>query len=338
MSTILDDIIGMKKETTYGTKVTVDRFYPHLDDDDSQWDPRVRQASGLLGGAGRISPLGSRAYPTAGQGVITLKAEVESKQAGVLLEAALGVSTVTAIAGSPGGSFQLFHPGISGVYLPSYTIQHVKVNNAGTDYVETYGGCTPSKVKLEQPEDAPLTIEVTFDALSYTTATAKASQTYAASTVIYDAWNVTGTGLGGSLTVPTTTAFATGLTSVDYWREYSVEIDHGIDDGDWKLGATRGRPVVGMPKIGFSGKANFDATTLPDALVAGTKLPWYCTYSTGIANELTTSTPGGFQVVIPQMILSKELPKVKAGEKRILNVSATNRDMYVCYRTVDTAL
>lgn len=342
MSTLLDDTIGMGEETVaYGTAVVVSRWYPHLDDTDTQWDPRVRQSAGLHGGSGRISPLGSRNYVTAGQGAVTVKAELESKQGGILLDAAFGVSTVTAVTG---GTFQVFHPGITGTYLPSFTIQHTKVQNDGTDYVETYSGCTASKVKIEQPEDGSATIEVEFDALSYTTATAKAAASYATTPVIYDAYNVSGVGLGGTLTVPTTTAFASGLTAVTYFREYTVEIDHQIDDGDWKLGSTRGRPVVGIPKITFSGKANFDATTLPAALVAGTKLPFYCTYSTGVTDELDTGVSGGLQVVIPQIVLSKGLPKVKAGEKRVVDVSGavtndgTNEDMYVCYRTVDVAL
>jgi hypothetical protein len=339
--TLLDDIIGLGEEATYGTPVTVDRWYPHLDDDESTWDPRLRQGQGLHGGSGRISPLGSRNYPTAGQGAITLKAEIDSKQGGELFRAAFGFSTVTPVTG---GSFQLFHPGLTGVYLPCYTIQHVKVRNDGTDYVETYIGCTVSKATIEQPEDDVATIEVEFDALSFATDTAKATPSYATSPVLYDAYNVIGVGLGGTLTVPTTTAFATGLTAVDYFREYKVELDQQIDDEDWRLGAARGRPIAGIPKISFSGKANFDAVTLPNALVAGTKLPWYCTYSTGITDELTTGVSGGMQLVIPQMVLTKDLPKVKAGERRVMDVSAnitnngTDEDIYLAYRTTDVAL
>jgi hypothetical protein len=340
VSTLLDDRIGIKAESTYGTRVTVDRFYPHLDDDESSWDPRLRQGMGLHGGAGRVSPLAARNYATAGQGTVTLKAELESKAGGVLLHAGIGASTVTAVTG---GAFMLFHPGVTGTNLGTYTIQHVKVQNDGTDYVETYGGCTPSKTTIEQPEDDIPTIEVEFDTLNMTTATAAASQSYASGQVLYDAFNVSGVGLGGSLTVPTTTAFATGLTATTEWKEYKVEIDHQIDDADWRLGPTRGRPIIGAPKISFSGKANFDSTTLPAALIAGTQLPWYCTYSTGL-QELTAGVSAGLQIVIPKLVLSKGLPKVKAGDRRVTDVSAsvlndgTNRDLYVAYRTVDTAL
>lgn len=341
MATVLDDVIGIGEESTYGTEVVVDRWYPHLDADESNWDPRIRQGMGLHGGSGRISPLSSRTYATAGQGTITLAAELESKQGGELLRAGLGSSTVTPVTG---GSFQLFHPGITGTYLPSYTIQHAKVRNDGTKYVTTYAGCTANKTKLEQDEDGILTISVEFDALSVVDDTAEATASYATNTVIYDSYLVTGIGLGGTLTAPTTTAFGTGLTSVDVFMSYSIEIDHDIDTEDWKVGTTRGRPIAGIPKIKFTGDANFDSNTFPQALIAGTKLPWYATYSTGITDELDTGVSGGLQMVIPSMVLMGDMPSVSAGKRRTVSLSAdvkndgTNEDLYVCYRTVDTAL
>lgn len=344
MSTLLDDIIGIGEESTYGTAVTVDRWYPHLDDTESQWDPRVRQGQGLLGGSGRISPLGGRAYATAGQGTIKVKAELESKQAGELLRAGIGVSTVTAVTG---GSVQVFHPGLAGVFLPSYTIQHVKVRNDGSDYVETYAGCTASKCTIEQPEDDIATIEVEFDALSRVTA-AKATPSYAASPVLYDAYNVASVGLeswsSGGYTVPTATALGTGVTATTEWNEFKVEIDHQIDDKNWRLGATRGRPVAGVPKISIDGKVNFDSAALADAIAAGTKLTFQCTWGTGITDELDTGVSGALQVFIPMIVPKKDLPKVKAGDRRMLSFAGdvvndgTSRDLYVVYRTVDTTL
>lgn len=348
MATVQDDIIGIGEESVWGTPVAVDRWYPHLDDDDSQWDARTRQGKGLHGGAGRTAYFGSRNFATAGQGTVKLKAEIESKQAGELFRAGIGTSNVAAVSGTPGGSFQLFHPGISGVYLPIYTIQHIKVRNDGTEYVETYGGCTARKTTIEQPEDDIATIEVEFDALEMTTGTAAGTESYATSTVLYDAYNVTTVGLeawaSSGYTVPTTTAIGTGVTASTEFREFKIEIDHQIDDKDWKLGPERGRPIAGMPKITFSGKADFDGATLADGIKAGTKMIFECTWGTGVTNELDTGVSGALQVYIPQMVLMKEMPKVKAGERRTIGVSAdvtndgTNRDMYVCYRTVDTVL
>jgi hypothetical protein len=336
MATLMDDRISMKEETTYGTLVTTDRFYPMLDDNEGDWDSRLRQGEGLHGGTGRRSPLAARNYPTIGQGTVTVKAELESKAGGVLLRAACGASTVTAITG---GSQQLFHPGIAGTYLPSFTIQLVRVQNGGTERVETYGGCTAGKMAIEQPEDDIPTIEVEFDAASYTTAVAAAPVSYATNPVLFDAF-MAACGLGGTLTVPTATALATGLTATSEFREWKLELDHQIDDSDWKLGS-RGRPTAGAPKVTFAGKADFDSNTLPDALVAGTKLPWYCTHTT------TEGLGAGFtqlQVVVPKLVLTKGLPKIKRGETRMSDLAAnvlndgTNQDFYVAYRTTDTAL
>lgn len=336
MSTTLDHRWAMKRESTYNTPVTVDRFYPFLDGVEADWDPRPRQSMGQQGGNGRRGPLGSRRYVTIGQGTLKLSAELESKGGGVLLDWALGVSTVTAITG---GSQIVCHPGIAGTVLPSATVQVVKVMNTGTEVVETYAGCTASKITIEQPEDDIPTIEVEADTRSYTTATAAATPAYPTTPTLFDHYQGA-CGLGGTLTAPTTLVLATGLTAFSDFRSWKLTIDQQIDK-DRRIIGGRNQPLVGIPKIKFSGKVEFNATTLPVALVAGTKLPWYQTWTT------TEAISAGFaqlQVVIPQLALNKELPQVKVGDTTVQAIDAdvtndgTNRDVYVVVRTVDTAL
>lgn len=338
MSTVLDCRWGMKKESTYNTPVTVDRFYPWMDGVESDWDPRPRQSQGLQGGNGRRGPLGSRWYLPIGQGSVKLKAELESKGGGVLLDWALGVSTVTSITG---GSQIVFHTGVTGTVLPSATIQVIKPLNTGseTGAIETYSGCTASKITIEQPEDDAATIEVEADARAYTTATAAATPTYVASPTIFDHYQGS-VGLGGSLTVPTTTALASGLTAFADFRSWKLEIDQSIDDGRWVIGS-RNQPIAGQQKIKFSGKVEYNSVTLTAGMVAGTRFPFYQTWTT------TEAISAGFaqmQVVIPQLALTKGLPKVKAGDTTMQDLSAnvtndgTNRDVYVVLRTADTAL
>jgi hypothetical protein len=337
MATTMDDRISMKEETTYGTQVVTDRFYPYLDDNESTWDARVRQADGLRGGTGRKAPLAARNYPTTGQGVVKIRAELESKAAGVLLKASLGTSALTVVTG---GAQQLFTDAITGTYLPSHTIQVVKVQNDGTERVETYRGCTVSKASLVQPEDNIAYVEAEFDAAGYTTGTAAATVTYATAPVLFDAFqNVVSVGTSG-LVVPTATAIASGLTASTEWREWKIDIDQQIDDADWKL-STRGRPIAGMPKIELSGKADFDSATLANGVSVGTQFQWYATTT-------TTETLGpGFtqlQVVLPKIVLKKDLPQVKRGETRALDISAdvlndgSNADVIVVYRSSDTAI
>ena len=340
MSTTLDHRIGIKKETTYGTPVTVSRFYPYLDGTKSEWNARGRQGKGIISGA-RRTDLAPRAFlPLTGQGQITLKVELESKAAGVLLDLALGVSVVTAITG---GSQINFHPGITGTVLPSATIQIVKVQNTGVEAVETYAGCTASKVTIEQPEDDVATLTVEFDALSYTTATAAATAAYPTAPVIFDASQVS-CGLGGTLTLPTTLLAASGLTAFAEFKSFKVEVDQKIDTGRWILSAGgRNQPVAGQPQLKFSGKAEYNSTTVPTALAAGTMLPFYATWTTG---ETLGAGTTQLQVVVPAMRITKGLPAPKAGETVELDVDADIfntgvagvQDLYVVYRTTDTAL
>ena len=218
MSTLQDDRCGFKKEVTFNTPLTVDRFVPFVDGTDGTWDPRIRQSMAVQGGQGRRAPLGSRNYPTIGQGVVIIKYELESKQGGALLELACGVSTLTAITG---GSQIVFHPSVTGALLPSATIQIVTVQNNGTELVETFSGCTVVKAVIEQPEDGIAMIECTFDARSYTTATAAATQAYATNPVQFDHYQGV-VGLGGTFVAPTTTALASGLTPYTPFRSWKL--------------------------------------------------------------------------------------------------------------------
>lgn len=79
------------------------------------------------------------------------------------------MSTVTAVTG---GSLQLMHTQVTNLVLPSATIQLAKVLNDGSRRIETFRGCTALKTTIEQAQNAIPTIEVEFDALGFTTATA----------------------------------------------------------------------------------------------------------------------------------------------------------------------
>lgn len=337
MSTLLDHRIGLKKESVFGTPVVVDRFYPRTDDCKHTWDNRRRQGAGIVSG-GRRSVLGARTYLPSGQGEITIKVPVESKQAGVLLDLAFGVSTVTSITG---GSQIVFHPGISGTVLPSATIQFVDVENDGTEVVTTYAGCTASKVTLDQANEEPLMLEVQFDALSRTTATAAAVKAYSLG-VIFDSFQASAA-VGGSLTVPTTTALATGLTAFPDIRSWKLEIDQKIAADRWNInGGVRAQPTAGLPEIKWSAEVEHNQTTLPVAMSAGTILPWYTTY---VTTETLSAGYTTLQVVVPQLAITKgqQEPKMDGsvstfGVEADVKNDGTNRDCYVVYRTTDIAL
>ena len=336
MATLLDDRIGIKAEGTYNTPVVVDRFHPFLEGTHGSWDPRLRQGQGLQGGSGRRADLGSRRFAPIGQGKVTTKVELESKQAGVMLGLALGVSSLATITG---GSQIIAHPGITGAALPSATIQLVKILNTGAESVKTFSGCTASKITIEQPEDDIPVLTVEWDARSLSTVTAAATAVYATAPTLFD-HSQGSVGLGGAFTAPSATALASALTAFPDFVSWKLEIDQSIDDARWVVGS-RNQPTAGMPKIKFSGKVEYNSTTLTTALIAGTKVPWQQTWTTPVA------LGAGFeqlQVAIPALSITGDLPKVKPGETREIELKAdvvsdgANRDVYVVYRTSDTAL
>ena len=337
MPTLLDHRWGMVAETSYGTAVTVSRFYPRTDDCKHTWDPRRRQGVGITSG-GRRAVLGARTYLPSGKGEITIKIPIESKAAGVLLNAAFGVSTVTTVTG---GAQMNFTDQLTGTTMPSSTIQFVDAQNDGTEVVTTFAGCVATKVDLDQGNEDALMLGVTFDALSRTTATAAATKSYTYGT-IFDAFQATH-GLTGTLTVPTTTALATGLTAFNDVRSWKLSIDQKMSLDRWNInGGVRAVPVAGLPAIKFSAEIEHNATTLPAALVAGTILPWYTTYTT------TETLSAGFtqlQVVLPQIALTKgnQAPKVDGSVSTFsidgdVKNNGTGADVYLVYRSTDTAL
>lgn len=340
MSTALDDFAALKREVTYGTQLTPDRAYPWVEGTEGDWLPQFRQGAGVLGGSGRTTMRGSRWFLASGRGEVTLKAELESRAGGVLFDLGFGVSTVTAITG---GSLQVMHTQVANMVLPSSTIQLAKVINDGSRRIETFRGCTAMKVTIEQPFNAVPTIEVEFDALAYTTATGAITPSYALTSNLFDAMHAT-MGYAGTLTVPTTIALATGLTAVGNWRSWKLEIDNAGNDDGWVLaGGVRSQPKVGAPVMKLTGEVEFNDNVLPDAYVAGTRNPWYCTWAH--PTEVVGAVPAALQVTIPSLALTKGIPQVKPGEApRVYPVEGevkydgTNRDVYLAYRTQDTAL
>ena len=74
MATLLDGQYGMKKETTYGTPVTVDRFYEILADSSHNFDKMPIRGEGLK--AGSNGPRVDRSVAGVGKGTVTVKANI----------------------------------------------------------------------------------------------------------------------------------------------------------------------------------------------------------------------------------------------------------------------
>jgi hypothetical protein len=127
----LTDQLGIKKETTWGTAVTVDRFFPIIPGDGFDGGPEAIMGQGVY--AGKVSPqlenavLGNEGYKG------TYQMEVYDHSQGLLYEAMLG-----GVSSSGAGPYtRTFVPAEP---LPSYTMQEVFADNTGTLRALTYCG------------------------------------------------------------------------------------------------------------------------------------------------------------------------------------------------------
>jgi hypothetical protein len=336
MANRMDNQVGMKKETVFNTPVTVDRFYPYLSGTEGQFDTRQRQGMSVFVGTKRAFRGDRRVLPI-GQGTITLKTELASRQGGVLLESAHGLSVSTLSSGS---LYQQRHlTSVTGTVLTSSTIQLGKVRNDGTVDVETYSGCTATEFEIEQPKDGIPTISVTYDARSMTTATGLAVASYTAGAYLFDSSQASA-GLGGTLTVPSTTALGTGLTAFGNFTSWKLSVSHNADVERWVLGS-RNQPTVGVVEAEFSAEAEYNDTVLRTSYLAGTAVPVTLTYLT---TEAVAPSFSGFQLAIPQLFLKSPILPEMNDETSVVAVSGeltyngTDELFYTVYRTADTAL
>lgn len=342
MTTQLDSSIGLAAETVYGTGVTPTRFV-EFTDESLDWAPDFVQGGGLRAGW-RTARSGRRALGTQHvEGDLTV--EAVTKGLGMLWNAALGNSTVTKIGTGP--AYQHLHTPTTTDYLPSYTIQKgVPLLGGGAVQPHTFQGCVCANFELSVGTGEILKLKTSWQGRDVVTATAYTPPVYAAEPVSVFTFAGGTIALGGTVTVPTATALASGGTAIGNIREASVSWDNQIDDDGYTLGAggKRGRkPAI----LGGEGKgsltAEFDSTSLRDAYLNQTDLALVLTFTAGAA--LQTGIVPTLQVVAPCVRLEGELPKVGGAEVVTQSIDYTILDnlsgsspLYVAQITGDTAL
>jgi hypothetical protein len=330
----------MKAETTHATPVTVDRFLPMLPDTTHTWNPRPVYGMGLVVGSQGIQR-GDRHVMPLGQGELELKVELQSKGLGVLLGLCHPTSGSTLVSGST--YQQVFTPTRTTPFLPSATLQMgiIRTVAAGTADPHTYAGCTCTGFTIDVPDDGVPTLAAKFDAISHSTATGLASASYATSPTLYHHDNGS-TKLGGTVTVPTSSALGTSSgTAVNNVRSWSLEVDWGVDVERWNVGG-RGQPPAGVVTATLNVDVEYDSQTHRDAYLAGTASAFLGNLTT--VEALSTGTPT-IQVAIPQVYWDDggTVP-VTNGEttrqqlKGTVTFDGTNQPWYVAVRTSDSAL
>lgn len=342
MTTQLDCSIGIKKETVYGTGVTVDQFLEFTTESLDRKATYV-QGKGMRVGA-RVARADRRYLgKEVSEGAISL--EAASKGLGILLNAALGTVTSTVVVGQTPAVYQQVHTPATTDPLNSYTIQKgIPPLGGGVTTPHTFTGAQCKSIEISAKAGDIVEISTDWTAREVATATAYAAPAYPAGVELF-AFVHGSICIGGTVTGPTTTAIAAGGTAVANIADFSIKWDNGLDDGGYNLGGAGKRARKAVAGIaGLSGKftAEYDSTVLRDAYLAQTDLSLLLTF-TNPATIGTNAKPV-LQILVPVINLEGGLPSANGGGVITQSIDFTGLDnltsppLTVVYVTTDTAV
>ncbi|MDM4761884.1 phage tail tube protein [Galbitalea sp. SE-J8] len=343
MTTQQDVQIGIKKETTYGTAAVVDTFFEFTEEDLAA-NLEFAQGQGMRYGK-RVARADRRRLQAAKPGG-SFTTEVVTKGIGKLVEAAFGVGTSTAVPTQTGAYQQLFTLTATDP-LPSYTIQEgIPPLGGGAAQPQTFKGMVCSGFDLTLNNLGLVTIKWNWVGQDVDTSTVLASASYATGVDIFTFVDAAIT-VGGTVTVPTATALATGGTQVATIRDLNLTLDNGLDQNGYNIGAggKRGRkPALGLRAIAGTLTAEYSDNTLRDAYMNQSDIALVLTLKRADITIGTSANPA-FQIVIPLIRLEGELPKANGGDVVTQSVGFTALDggvaasqAYVAIVTTETAI
>ncbi len=343
MTTQLDSQIGIKKESSYGTVATPD-FFPEFTEESFEWEPTFVQGSGMR--VGQRTDYADRRALGLEQVSGGFTVELLTKGMGKLIEAALGGTGTSTQIGATDAYQQLFTP-TSTDPLSSYTIQKgIPPIGGGTTLPMTFAGMVCSGFEFAVPNGGIPTLQTSWVGKSVDTSTALATASYASAveqmSFVHGAITI-----GGSVTVPTTTALATGGTAVANIREFRLSYDNGLDSDGRNLGSQGKRSrknALGKRAITGNVVAEFDAATLRDAWLNQTSLAIVLTLQWPIAIEASNFPT--FQITLPVVKLEGELPKAtqpgsvvsQSIDFTVMDGRVATHPLYIAIVTEETAI
>lgn len=341
MTTLQDGQIGFKKETTFKTYATPDTFLEVVSEDLEYVPTRVK-GDGLR--SGRRMGRSDRHILARKEVNGSFTTEATSKLLGKLFEACFGgTGTSTLINGT--SYQQLFTPTTTDP-LNSYTIQvGVPPVGGGSVLPHNFLGCVFTGFEFTLPEQGPATIKWNVAGSDFETSTALATASYPAAYDIFGNIHATMT-LAGSVTVPTTTALATGGTATTIVRDFSLTYGNEVDGGGFNIGGAGARtrkPALGLRVGTGSFTAEFDSATVRDYFVNNTGVA--ITLRLQTATAISGSNYPTLEFTLPICHLSGETPKLNAGDVttitadfEVFDGGVAAHPVYVAIVTAETAI
>lgn len=342
MSNVLDSSIGVKKETVFGTPVTVDRF-PEFISESLSFKNSYAQSAGKRVGSRMARATGRVLEKVAAGGQIQL--EAVTKGLGLWLDAALGTSTSTVTADAT-VYLQVHTPTLTGP-AASYTLQKgLPPVGGGAVQAYTFPGSVCESLEIDF---SSAIVKLAMDWISREVVTVPA---YAAPSYVVGAEPLTFVGgevyIGATVTKPTATTLATTADSpVAFINGGKVTLKNNLDGGNYPLGSAgkQGRTSEhGMLDVSGSLDVELQGTTMRDALLNQTRLSLLLTFKH--PTTIGTSSKPTLQVYIPTIVFNDSLPEATDGKPIVTTMNFVGLDalgaatspIYVCYQTLDTAI
>lgn len=319
--------LGVKAETTYGTGVTVDRFF-EFDSESIAVEVGRVESSGIR--AGLRAMRADRRVPFIMGAGGSVQIPVLSKGFGFWLTQSLGTVATT----GPAETVVYTHTGTVGSLTGDCFTAQVGVPQAGggtiTPKTATGGKVKSFELACAHGEALSFTADCDFQNVEHSTALATAS--YPTSTELL-------TFVGGSVTV--------GGTSVDV-RSFNVKVDNGLatDRRFIRSSALKKEPVeAGHRKIDVELALDFDSTAHQDrvlsATAAGAQAAVVLTCS-GLGTIGSTLKPS-LTITLPVVMFDGDTPTVggpdlvsESIKGMALQDAAGTSPITIAYRTLDT--
>lgn len=314
-----DHQFGAKKEVTFNTPVTVDRFFEYEDSPTPVRGIAARTESNPLRSGSRFRRQ-ARAVPYFDHGEGTVPMVVLTKGFGFWLEHMLGNVATT-------GAGPFTHTGTEGgtssLVGKSFTAQfNYPLHPAGTNQAVTFSGGKVLKWKLGNSVDSHLMVELDTWFASMTTATALATASYPSSMEPLS-W------VGGVVTV--------GGVAYDV-TDFALEVDQGynLNRKAIRNNTASKEPTPGQASGSFAMTGDFDALTHWNR-VHGTTLSSLSAQIVGTwtngTNTLVATIPGAR---FDDLNLAGDRGGIEQALTGVVEFDGTNSGVTLAYTTADT--
>lgn len=317
--------LGIKKESTFGTAVTVDRFY-EFNSEGTKYVKNTVVGQGLRNG-GLVARANRRVVTTlAGEG--DFEVDLQTRGMGLLLSLATGsVPTGTLASGAYTYLFTA-----NDLIGDSFTTQVAVPQYGGTLIYKTLNGCKITNFELSVGAGDIAKAKFSLDSKGFTaTDSTSASPAYP---------NIATTNLfhfaQGSITDNVSTTYAN-------IKDFSLTIDNSLKTDRYNLGSAGSKSeqiINGFRAISGKVTAEFTDTVLLDKFIADTTAGLKLTFTGGTIGSTTEL----LSITLPACKFDGDSPMV--GGPGVVDVTfgftvfdnGTDEPFTITYRTLDNAL